>query len=71
MQSYDDALGYVKDVIAYIKVMREHPLVQEFREKGFDPERVELLRVGHAKFGHRWVIMDDNQIRTGAEAFAE
>ena len=71
LQSYDDALGYVKAVIAYIKAMREHPLVQELREKGCDPEQVELLRVGHAKFGHRWVIMDDNQIRTGAEAFVE
>ena len=51
--------------------MREHPLVQEFRERGFDPERVELLRVGHEKFGYRWVLLDENQIVTGAEAFAE
>jgi hypothetical protein len=69
LRSCDDALGFVKSMIAYVKAMREHPLVQEFRERGFDPERVELLRVGHAKFGHRWVIMDDDQIRTGAEAF--
>ena len=69
-QSYDDALEHVKAVIAYIKAMREHPFVQELREKGCDPEQVELLRVGHEKFGHRWVIMDDDQIRTGAEAFA-
>ena len=55
-RSYDDALEYVKVVIASIKAMREHPLVQEFREKGFDPERVELLRVGHEKFGYRWVL---------------
>ena len=71
LQSYDEALEHVKAVIAYIKAMREHPFVQELREKGCDPEQVELLRVGHAKFGHRWVIMDDNQIRTGAEAFVE
>ena len=70
-QSYDDALGCVKDLIASIKAMREHPLVQEFRERGFDPEGVELLRVGHEKFGHRWVLLDENQILTGAEAFAE
>jgi hypothetical protein len=69
LRSYDDALEHVKGVIAYIKAMREHPLVQEFREKGCDPERVELLRIGHAKFGHRWMILDDDQIRTGAEAF--
>ena len=71
LQSYDEALEHVKAVIAYIKAMREHPFVQELREKGCDPEQVELLRVGHAKFGHRWVIMDDDQIRTGAEAFVE
>jgi hypothetical protein len=70
LRSYDEALEHVKAVIAYIKAMREHPFVQELREKGCDPEQVELLRVGHAKFGHRWVIMDDDQIRTGAEAFA-
>jgi hypothetical protein len=70
LQSYDEALEHVKAVIAYIKAMREHPFVQELREEGCDPEQVELLRVGHAKFGHRWVIMDDDQIRTGAEAFA-
>jgi hypothetical protein len=69
LQSCDDALGFVKSMIAYVKAMREHPFVQELREKGCDPEQVELLRVGHAKFGHRWVIMDDDQIRTGAEAF--
>ena len=61
----------MKDLIASIKVMREHPLVQEFRERGFDPEGVELLRVGHEKFGYRWVLLDENQIVTGAEAFAE
>ena len=60
-RSCDDALGYVKAVIAYIKAMREHPLVQEFRERGFDPERVELLRVGHERFGHRWVLLDDRR----------
>lgn len=68
-RSYDDALGHVKATIANIKAMREHPLVREFREKGFDPERVELLRVRHERFGHRWVLLDDNQISTGAEAF--
>ena len=70
-RSYDDALGYVKAVIAYVKAMREHPLVQEFRERGFDPERVELLRVGHEKFGHRWVLLDDTRILKASEAFAE
>ena len=68
-RSYDDALGHVKATIANIKAMREHPLVQEFREKGLDPERVELLRVQHERFGHRWVLLDDSQIWTGAEAF--
>jgi hypothetical protein len=47
-RSYDDALEVVKSMIAYVKSMREHPLVQDFREKGCDPERVELLRIGHA-----------------------
>jgi hypothetical protein len=70
-QSSDDALKYVTSMIAYVKAMREHPFVKELREKGCDPEQVELLRVGRAKFGHRWVIMDDDQIRTGAEAFVE
>ena len=69
LQSYDDALEHVEAVIASIKATREHPLVQEFRKSGFDPERLELLRVGHEKFGYRWVVMDDNEIRTGAEAF--
>jgi hypothetical protein len=68
-RSYDDALGHVKATIANIKAMREHPLVEEFREKGLDPERVELLRVQHERFGHRWLLLDDNQIWTGAEAF--
>ena len=58
----ENALGCVKDLIASIKVMREHPLVQEFRERGFDPEGVELLRVGHEKFGYRWVLLDENRI---------
>ena len=71
LQSYDEALEHVKAVIAYVKAMREHPFVQELREKEYDPEQVELLRVGHAKFGHRWVIMDDDQIRRGAAAFTE
>ena len=70
-RSYDEALKYVTSMIAYVKAMREHPLVQEFREKGIDLERVELLRVGLAKFGCRWVIMDDEQIRTGAQAFVK
>ena len=69
-QSPEDALEHVKAVIASIKAMREHPVVQEFREKGFDPERVELLRVRHEKFGYRWVLLDENQILMGAEAFA-
>ena len=30
-RSYDEALGYVKSMIAYIKAMRENPLVQELR----------------------------------------
>src|SRR4029077_5460676 len=55
--------------IADIKAMREHPLVQAFREQGFDPERVELIRVRHERVGHRWVLLDDKQISTGAEAF--
>ena len=70
LRSYDDALEYVKDRDRRHKGnAREHPLVEELRKNGFDPERVELLRVGHEKFGHRWVLMDDNQIQTGAEAF--
>src|ERR1700751_897325 len=48
-QSYDDALEHVKSMMAQIKAMREDPLVQEFRERGFDPERVELLWVRHKK----------------------
>jgi hypothetical protein len=70
-QSCDEALGFVKSAIAYVKAVREHPLVQEFREMGCDPERVELLRVGHAKCGQRWAIMDDDQVRTGAETFLD
>ena len=46
-RSPEDALGQVKAMIASIKGMREHPLVQEFRDRGFDPERVELLQVRH------------------------
>ena len=34
LQSYDEALEHVKAVIAYIKAMREHPFVQELRERG-------------------------------------
>jgi hypothetical protein len=68
-QSYDDALRYVKSVIAIVKAMREHPLVQELREIGHDPERVELLRVRHEKFGHRWMFLDGDKIATEAEAF--
>ena len=70
-RSYDEALGYVKSMIAYVKAMREDPLVQEFRERGFDPERVELLRVGHERFGHRWVLLDDRRILLASEAFAK
>ena len=71
LQSSEDALECVKDQIAFIKGLREHPLVQEVRGKGFDPERIELLRVRHKKFGHRWVLIDENEIWTGAMAFVE
>jgi hypothetical protein len=71
VQSHEVALERVKELIASIKAMREHPLVQELREKGFDPEQVELLRVRHEHFGHRWVLLDEKQILMGAEAFAE
>ena len=70
-QSREDALGCVKHLIADIKATREHPLVQDIREQGFDPERIELLRVRHEQFGERWVLLDDDQISMGAEAFAE
>jgi hypothetical protein len=68
-RSYDDALEHVKSMMAHIKAMRDDPLVQEFRDRGFDPERVELLRVRHKKFGQRWVLLKDDQIWSGAEAF--
>jgi hypothetical protein len=42
-------------------------LVQKFRERVFDPERFELLRVRHEKFGYRWV--HNERIWSGAEAF--
>jgi hypothetical protein len=71
LQSSEDALECVKDQIATIKGMREHPFVQEVREKGLNPERIEVLRVRHEKFGHRWLLMDDNEIWKGAHAFVE
>lgn len=71
LQSREDALECVKDQIAFIKGMHEHPFVQGVREKGLDPERIEVLRVRHEKFGHRWLLIDDNQICEGAHAFAE
>ena len=64
-QSFEDALECVKHLIAHIKATREHPLVQQFREQGFDPERIELLRVQHEQFGARWVFLDDDQITIG------
>ena len=42
-------------------------LVQKFHERVSDPERFELLRVGHEKFGYRWV--HNERIWSGAEAF--
>jgi hypothetical protein len=71
LQSCEDALECVKNLIASIKATREHPIVQEFRERGFDPEQIELLRVRHEKFGCRWVLLDEKQILSGAKAFAE
>jgi hypothetical protein len=68
-QPPENALEDIKAVIAMEKAMREHPFVGELRAKGCDPEQVELLRVGHASLGHRWVIMDEEQIQTGAEAY--
>jgi hypothetical protein len=62
LQSCEDALECVKNLIASIKATREHPIVQEFRERGFDPEQIELLRVRHEKFGCRWVLLDEKQI---------
>ena len=69
LRSREDALNHVRDMIASIKGNAEHPIVKELREKGFVPEQAGLLRVRHEKFGHRWVLLDDNQILTRAEAF--
>jgi hypothetical protein len=43
--------------------------VQAARDEGIDVDQVKLLRVGHEKFGHRWLILDHDQIRTRTEAF--
>lgn len=69
LRSREDALEHVKDMIASIKGNVEHPIVQELRDKDIDLQQVELLRVKHEKFGHRWVILDDDQIWMGAAAF--
>ena len=54
-----------RNFIGSIKML----LVQKFHERVFDPERFELLRVGHEKFGYRWVILDNERIWSGAKAF--
>jgi hypothetical protein len=71
LQSPEVALDQVKELIASIKAMREHPIVQGFRDDGVDPELVELLRVRHEEFGCRWVLLNEEQIRIGSEAFAK
>src|SRR5262249_2651599 len=69
LRSREDALEHVKDMIASIKRNAEHPVVQKLRGKGIDPQQVELLSVKHEKFGHRWMILDDDQICAGFDAF--
>jgi hypothetical protein len=69
LRSREDALNHVRDMIASIKGNAEHPIVKELRDKDIDLQQVELLRVRHEKFGYRWVILDDDQIWMGAEAF--
>jgi hypothetical protein len=69
LDSYEDAFEHVKGFIARIKATREHPLVGEFRRQGIDPEKAVLMRVRHEAFGHRYALLDGNEIAEGAERF--
>ena len=68
--SYDDALEHVKAADRRHKGNARTSTRGRASQKRLRSRReVELLRVGHEKFGHRWVLMDDSQIQTGPEAF--
>jgi hypothetical protein len=58
VSSYDAALEQVKAQIAFIKSKPEHPIVQQMREDGIDPENFGLIRITHPKFGMRWMLLD-------------
>lgn len=68
-RSKEQALAYVKNLIAGIKAMREHPLVGELRGNGIDLEAIELLRVRHEQFGCRWIMRCVDEIVSEAKEF--
>ena len=72
LRSYDDALEHVKAVIASIKAMREHPLVQELREKRLAIQSELNCFASDTKSsatdGYLWMT---TKSVTGAEAFVE
>jgi hypothetical protein len=67
----DEAVACLEHCIGSIKGTQEHPVVNQFRKLGIDPERIELLRVQHDSFGERWMIVPTTEISTRATAFAE
>jgi hypothetical protein len=71
MRSREHALECAKHLIAQVKAMREHPIVQVARDGGLDPEATELFRVEHEKFGCRWAMLDERQISAGEKGFSE
>jgi hypothetical protein len=69
--SYAGALGRIKRNIANIKAMTEHPVVEQFRRAGYDPEDIALLRVVHRKLGACFVLRRNEQVPTEAGSFRE
>lgn len=70
MKSADEAIEGIKNVFATIKAMRESPFVQIIRDLGFDPLRVEFLRIQDKDFGCQWLPLDETQTEPRANAFA-
>jgi hypothetical protein len=71
LRSREKALQSVKSFIASMKATRQHPYVEENRQRGVEPAGTELIRVRHEKFGCRWFPLAVEPMFVGANIFAK
>jgi len=70
-RSQQEALAFLKKQIGDIKATTEHPVVNDFRANGMDPELFELLRVHHKNIGYRYIMRSYEEIAMESQLFGE